>query len=113
MLDFVEQQNFLRVASLEHDLHCGAITYLAGEKPFEIHWEQALELQSKVRAELFPWQQADGGRKSAYKRMHDAWERAYGSLSDPETQKKITAAVAKMNERSRRKRPNTKRGIGP
>lgn len=88
---------------MHHDLHCGALTYLAGQKTLDTHWNQAIALESTMKKLLFPWL---GGEDNTgvYRRLTSAWERQYGKMNDPETQKKIDAGVAELRRRSRPKR---------
>lgn len=99
-MSFADRQNRIESLKMAHALECGAITYLAGEKALGLHWKQAVDLQSMVQKLLFPWEEhvvAD-----TYRKMSDDWEKAYGKLSDPETQKKIAAAVEALSERTRK-----------
>ncbi len=108
-LDYLEDKNRVMVARMEHDLHCGAITYLAGDKPFSIHWDQALTLQSNVRRRLFPWDK-DVDPRDSYRKMSDAWEAEYGSLSDPETVRKVNEAAKALRNRGAARRRKERGG---
>jgi len=99
-LDAVERRNFKQLSMMQHDLHCGAVTYLAGQKTLDTHWNQAIDLQSRVKKLLFPWLEV-GDNTAVYKRLTTAWEHTYGRLDDPETQRKLDEAVSQLRKRAK------------
>jgi hypothetical protein len=96
---WIEQANWQKLAAVEHDLHCGALTYLAGQKTLDTHWEQAIALQSRMKSCLFPWLESE--TKNAYRSLNEAWERAYGRMDDPEIQKKVAESTARLLNRAK------------
>lgn len=98
-LEEVERRHYVDYHRMEHAAHCGAMNYLAGSA-FDVHWKQALEVQSLVRRELLPWvkvlDRADHAR-----RMSAEWERQWGDINDPETKKRIRETIEAMHRKAR------------
>lgn len=92
MLDAIEDDLWLQRMKLEHSIHCGAMDYSAGGECFTKHWEQVLDVQSRIEQQLFPWVPKTD-RATTAKRMSDQWEKEFGSIDDPETHRKIRATV--------------------
>lgn len=103
VLDQVESENVVRLAEMEHRVHAGAMDYKAGGDCFRVHWDQALALQSKVGRELFPWLPADDPVDAARKMTAD-WEKNFGRLDDPETQRKVRATVEFLHSQAAKAR---------
>jgi hypothetical protein len=101
VLDHVESEDAVQLAQLEHALHCGALDYRAGTQAFDLHWEQALTLQGRIRRALFPWLPAND-RQTAIQRMLAEYKRLHDGLDydDPEMQQRIRATVAFLYQRA-------------
>lgn len=111
-LQYLEDQNWVQYWRTVHALHAGALEYTAGTDCFDTHWDQALELESKIKKVLLPWLKEDQKRKEIYRSMADEWVRMYGNPSDPEVYKKIEATCLAMIEtaaKERQQRQNTLR----
>lgn len=90
----------VRYYTLEHELHSGAMDYTAGGNCFTTHWDQATEVESKVRQLLFPWLPRED-RGTIAKRMSKEWEKQFGAYSDPETQRKLRATIEFLHRTAR------------
>lgn len=101
-LQYVEKKNLQQLLLMQHDLHCGAINYTAGQQIFDKHWKQALNLEATTKRLLFPWQHAED-HSDEYRHLSTQWEKQFGRLDDPETQKKIDDAVATLRKRNRQR----------
>ena len=83
-----------------HDLHCGALDYTE-QKTFDHHWEQAIEVESKLTKLTFPWRRGND-RKTIIADMTKQWEAVFGKMDDDETNKKIQQTVRGMYEHAAR-----------
>lgn len=90
-LDHLEAEAAVRVFELKHTLHCGVISYSAAVEAFEKHWDQAVELQDRVRRELFPWVEVEADRRTNINKMSDGWQSIFGKADDPDTEARIRA----------------------
>jgi len=94
---------------LQHELHAGALEYLAGEC-FDVHWEQALETQRRLKKALVPWLKEDEQRKALYRRMADQWAATWGDPNDEETKRRIDETVRGLLRKMVPSRPGRRRG---
>lgn len=95
VFDHLENELIKENVKLYHELHCGALEYASGQKVFDVHWEQALEIQKNYKKLLFPWLKGDD-RESLLQRMTAHWEEVFGKMDDEETSKKISHTVRAM-----------------
>lgn len=76
---------------LRHDMNCALLTYFAGEKVIDLHWEQAVEIQNLVQKVTMPWREAMEAHLSRKKihEMIETWKSIYGDPNDPEVAERI------------------------
>ncbi len=94
LLDHVESEATLRLFEVKHALHCGVLSYQNKQETFDLHWDEAVKLESLIRRELLPWIKGEtGDRKSAAKKLSDQWDEIFGSADNPDTQSRIDATI--------------------
>jgi hypothetical protein len=96
---WVEKRNRNEVRKLSHDHNAALLNYTAGNKAIELHWEQALQIQSRIKQSLLPWEKERDKQmsKQRFNAMVELWEKVWGDQSDPETQKRIQWTADQLN----------------
>jgi hypothetical protein len=96
---WVEKRNRNEVRKLSHDHNAALLNYAAGNKAIELHWEQALQIQSRIKQSLLPWEKERDKQmsKQRFNAMVELWEKVWGDQSDPETQKRIQWTADQLN----------------
>lgn len=94
-LDWIEARNRNEIRKLKHDINCALLTYMAGERALELHWEQAHELQRNYAKTIIPWQTFEKARfsRQVFHEMVDLWKQAFGDPADKSVQDKINKTV--------------------
>jgi hypothetical protein len=94
-LDWLEQKNRNEIRKLKHDLQCGMINYMAGQKAIDLHWDQAHVMQRFIHKSLLPWVKFLGGKMSRrqLKELKAHWEAVWGPMGDKKTLLEINRTV--------------------
>jgi hypothetical protein len=99
-LEWLERRNLNEIRKLQHDINCSLMDYFTGDRAIDLHWDQAHQIQNRIRKALMPWveiEEAAISRKSFYE-MVDTWKRIFGDPKDPEVAAKINKTAAALME---------------
>lgn len=94
-LDFLESRRWHDYLGHLYDLQLRVLDYNTGSQCFDTHWDQAIELQSKLRKELLPWLRGDP-RQSAWRQMYDIWKENFGDPNDQAVKARIAETITAM-----------------
>lgn len=98
-LDWLEQELYGEVSRLKYDLHLAVLEYALEQKTFDLHWDQAQELQERLVRHKLPWLKIKKGpSRRDIKAMADRWKEVFGDPADPTVAARIGATVAALRE---------------
>lgn len=98
-MDWAEIRNRNELRRLYHEHNVAMLDYFTGERAMDLHWDQAVQIQTRYAKAILPWEK-HGKQKFSRRRfdeMIQLWEAVWGKRNDPETQKRIQWTADQLN----------------
>jgi hypothetical protein len=87
------------MCKLKYELNVAVLDYAIEQKTFDLHWDQAQELQTIINQRLLPWMDHQKGiSRQEVKDLAKSWAKAFGDPREPEVAARIEATAAALRK---------------